>query len=268
MTALAELDTPAAVVDLDRVERNLARAQAYADAHGFKLRPHVKTHKLPAFARRQVELGAIGITCQKLGEAEAMAKGGLRDIFITYNIIGNAKLARLVALHEQVTLSVVADSPETVRGYAARFHDAAHPLTVLVECDTGAGRCGVQTPEAALDLAWQVAAEPGLRFGGLMTYPPRGAAVAVQDWLARATDLLARAGLPAPVVSSGGSPGLYAAADVPATTEYRPGTYIYSDRMQVAWGLGRLEDCALTVLATVVSRPTSSRAVIDAGLLC
>lgn len=265
MTGIADLDTPVVVIDLDRVEANLARAQAYADKHGLRLRPHVKTHKLPVLARRQVELGAVGITCQKLGEAEAMADGGLRDILITYNILGDAKLARLAALHARVTLSVVADSPEAVRGYAARFADPSPPLTVLVECDTGAGRCGVQSPQAALDLARAIHAAPGLRFGGLMTYPPRGGAAAVQDWLARATALLKAAGLPPPVVSSGGSPDLYAAAELHSVTEHRPGTYVYSDRMQVGWGHGTLADCALTVLATVVSRPTPTRAIVDAG---
>lgn len=260
-----ELDTPAVLVDLDRAEANITRAQAYADAHGFKLRPHVKTHKLPALARRQMELGAAGITCQKLGEAEAMAEGGLPDILLTYNILGDRKLDRLATLHARIRISVVADSDVTVQGYATRFTDPAHPLTVLVECDTGAVRCGVQTPEEALALARAIAAAPGLRFGGLMTYPPRGAEAEVQAWLARAVDLLTREGLPPPVVSSGGSPGFYRSAEIPAASEQRPGTYIYSDRMQVGWGHGTLEDCALTVLATVVSRPTPTRAVIDAG---
>lgn len=265
MTRVADLDTPAAVVDLDRAEANLARAQAYAEAKGLSLRPHVKTHKLPLLARRQVELGAVGVTCQKLGEAEAMAEGGIGDILITYNIIGAPKLDRLSALHRRVRVAVVADSAEAVEGYARRFDDPSHPLRVLVECDTGMARCGVQTPEEALALARRIAEAPGLRFGGLMTYPPRAAEPAVQAWLSRAVALLTEAGLPPPVVSTGGSPGMYRAAEVAAATEHRPGTYVYSDRMQVGWGLGTLEDCALTVLATVVSRPTPDRAVIDAG---
>jgi D-serine deaminase-like pyridoxal phosphate-dependent protein len=259
-----DIDTPAVLIDLDRVEANLRRAQDHADAAGLRLRPHVKTHKLPGLARRQVELGAIGITAQKLGEAEAMADGGLTDIFLPYNIIGPAKLARLRALHDRVVLSVTADSAETVAGYAAAFADPAHPLPVLVECDTGAGRCGVQTPQAARDLARRIAAARGLRFGGLMTYPPRGAEDAVSSWLAAARDLILADGLPVPVISSGGTPGLMRASGG-LLTEYRPGTYIYSDRMQVAWGHGTLGDCAMTVLATVVSRPTPDRAILDAG---
>ncbi len=259
-----EIDTPAVLVDLDKVEANLARAQDYADAHGLKLRPHVKTHKLPEMALRQMALGAIGITCQKLGEAEAMADGGLTDIFLPYNILGPAKLDRLAALHGRVALSVTADSPETVFGLAARFVQD-HPLTVLIECDTGAARCGVQSTDAAVALALEIAGHAGLRFGGLMTYPPRGAMAATQDWLTAAKDALEAEGLPPPVISTGGTPDLMHAAEVSVATEYRPGTYIYSDRMQVAWGHGTLEDCALTVKATVVSRPTETRAVLDAG---
>ena len=226
-----DIDTPAVLVDLDKAEANLRAAQAYADAHGLPLRPHVKTHKLPRFARLQVELGAIGITAQKLGEAEAMADGGLTDIFLPYNILGAAKLDRLNNLHQRITLSVTADSAATVQGYAGRFTDPAKPLTVLVECDTGAGRCGVQTAGEAVDLARAINAAPGLSFGGLMTYPPRGGMVQTAAWLASAIAALTAAGLPPKVVSSGGTPDLWHAADVAVITEYRPGTYIYKDRM-------------------------------------
>lgn len=260
-----QLDTPAVVIDLERVEANLARAQAYADANGFALRPHIKTHKLPRFAMRQVELGAAGITCQKLGEAEVMADAGLKDIFIPYNILGEAKLDRLAALHDRVALSVTADSEVTVAGYARRFTDPGHKLPVLVECDTGGGRCGVQSPAAAVALASAIDMAAGLRFEGLMTYPPRGRLAEVEAWLAEAASLLAGAGLKAARISNGGSPDFYESAAVSSASEHRPGTYIYSDRMQVAFGHGGLSDCALTVLATVVSRPTPERAILDAG---
>lgn len=260
-----QIDTPAVLIDLDRAEANLRRAQDYADLHGLRLRPHVKTHKLPGLARAQMALGAVGITAQKLGEAEAMADGGLGDIFLPYNILGAAKLARLRALHQRVILSVTSDSDAVLDGYGATFTDAAHPLPVLIECDTGAARCGVQSPAQALALARRIADTPGLRFGGLMTYPPRDGEAATDRWLIAARDLLSAAGLPPQVISTGGSPGLYRAAQVTAATEYRPGTYIYGDRMQVAWGLGTWEDCAMTVLATVVSRPTETRAILDAG---
>ncbi len=261
----ADLDTPAVLVDLEKVERNLRRARDYAERHGLSLRPHIKTHKLLRFARRQLDLGARGITCQKLGEAECMADGGIDDILVTYNILGAAKLARLAALHARIRLAVVADSREVVDGYAAAFTDPRKPLSVLVECDTGAGRCGVQTPAAALELAKAIAAPPGLRFAGLMTYQPQGATATTDAWLAEARRLLCAAGLPPETVSAGGTPDLLRAAEISSATEYRPGTYIYSDRMQVAWGHGTLEDCALTVLTTVVSRPTAERAILDAG---
>ena len=253
------------LIDLDKVAANLARAQAYADAHGIRLRPHVKTHKLPRFARDQMALGAVGITAQKLGEAEAMADGGLSDIFLPYNIIGASKLARLAALARRVRLSVTCDNAMVLSGYAATFTAPETPLTVLVECDTGAGRCGVQTPQQAVALAQAIAAAPGLRFGGLMTYPPREGEAATNAWLLATRVALAETGLPPPVISAGGSPGLYRAHLVTAASEHRPGTYIYSDRMQVAWGLGTWDDCAMTVLATVVSRPTETRAILDAG---
>lgn len=261
MPTIADLDTPAVLIDIDRVEANLARVQAHADKQGYALRPHIKTHKLPRFAKRQVELGAVGITVQKLGEAEVMADAGLADIFLPYNILGPKKLARLKALNERVTLSVTADSPDTLAGYAAT---ADKPLTVLIECDSGGGRCGVQTPAQALALAHQIALAPGLRFGGLMTYPPLHGVEKSNAWLAEAVALLGQAGIAVPRVSSGNSPDMWAPAAAPVT-ERRPGTYIYYDRFQVKERVASLDDCALTVLATVVSRPTATRIVIDAG---
>src|SRR6185437_3630908 len=265
MTTIDDLETPAIVIDLARVEANLKRAQAHADANGYKLRPHTKTHKIPRFAQRQVELGAHGITVQKLGEAEVMADAGLTDIFVPYNIIGDKKLSRLKALNERITIAVTADSRDTVAGYAAAFaRSAAPPLTVLVECDTGGARCGVQSPAQALALARQIESSPGLRFGGLMTYPPRGEMAAADRWLGEAKTMLETAGIEVPVVTAGNSPDMWHVGDR-VVTERRPGTYIYFDRSQVAFGAAGSEDCALTVLATVVSRPTSTRAIVDAG---
>lgn len=261
---VTEVDTPAVLIDLDRVEANLKRAQDYADAHNLALRPHIKTHKLPQLAKRQLALGAIGITCQTIGEAEAMADAGITDIFLPYNILGSAKLNRLAALNARVTIAVTADSAETIGSYAAAF-TAAAPLVVLVECDTGANRCGVQTPDQAVTLARLINDSPGLIFGGLMTYPPTNGIRVADTWLARTKQALDAADLSPPVISSGGTPDLLQAGEATVTTEYRPGTYIYSDRMQVALGHGRLDDCALTVKATVVSRPTENRAVLDAG---
>jgi D-serine deaminase-like pyridoxal phosphate-dependent protein len=260
-----DIDTPAVLIDLDRALANIARAQAHADAHGIKLRPHIKTHKLPFFAKKQVEAGAVGITCQKLGEAEVMADAGLTDIFLPYNILGEAKLARLMALHRRITISVTVDNDASLAGLAAAFTDKTHTLKVLIECDTGMGRCGVQTPGEALLLARKISGAPGLRFGGLMTYPAAGKQREAEAWLARAVQELAEAGIACQTVTSGGTPDLWASGGNKAVTEYRPGTYIYLDRYQVAQGVGALEDCALTVLSTAVSRPTADRAILDAG---
>ncbi|MFC6490427.1 D-TA family PLP-dependent enzyme [Nitratireductor sp. GCM10026969] len=260
-----EIETPAVVIDRDRVEANLRKAQDHADAHGLALRPHIKTHKLPQFARRQVELGARGITCQKLGEAEVMAEAGLDDILLTYNILGEAKLERLRRLADTITLAATADSAYTVDGYATAFADAPRPFRVLVECDTGMGRCGVQSPEEAVALARRIEEAGGLAFGGLMTYPAAGRQKEAEKWLAAALEAFAAAGIQVPAVSSGGTPDMWHARGNRLVTEYRIGTYIYMDRSLVARGTCSLADCALSVLATVVSAPTAGRIVIDAG---
>lgn len=262
---LAALDTPAVVIDLDIVERNLRRAQDYADAHKIALRPHIKTHKIPEFAHRQITLGAYGITCQKLGEAEVMADAGISDILITYNLIGAAKMARLVALRRRIDIKVVADSPEVVLGLSAAMSAAGLTLPVMVECDTGAHRCGVVEPEAAARLGGLIAKSPGLHFLGLMTYPPHGGIAAASTWVGRALEDCRREGLAVEVVSSGGTPDLAHAHELHGVTEHRPGTYIYNDRSLVERGACGWEDCALTVQATVVSRPSADRCIIDAG---
>ncbi|WP_296743716.1 D-TA family PLP-dependent enzyme [Mesorhizobium sp.] len=265
MPSIDDLDTPAILIDAARAEANISKAQAHADAHGLKLRPHIKTHKLPYWAKKQVAAGAVGITCQKIGEAEVMADAGLADIFLPYNILGRAKLERLQALHGRVTLSVTADSHETLEGLAATFTDAGHPLSVLVECDTGMGRCGVQSPAEVLELAKAIDKAKGLSFGGLMTYPAAGRATEAEAWLKIARDALAAAGLRCERISSGGTPDMWRSGEDSIVTEYRPGTYIYLDRYQVAKGVGTIGDCALTVLATVVSHPTKTRAILDSG---
>ncbi len=261
------LDTPSVVIDMDLVRANIRRFQAYADTNGFKVRPHIKTHKLPLVTDMQLAAGAIGITCQKVSEAEAMVAGSpaVTDVLITYNIVGAKKLARLVALARKVRLSVVADSADVVDGLSAAFAGEASPLAVLVECDTGANRCGVGAPEDAAALARKIAAAPGLVFGGLMTYPPAGGEAAVQAFMSEAKALIEADGLTVPVITSGGTPTMMRAAEAPVVTEYRPGTYVYNDRSLVMRGACGWDDCALTVLATVVSVPADNRAIIDAG---
>lgn len=261
-----EIDTPAVLVDLDIAENNIDRFQAHCDQHGLALRPHIKTHKLPFLAKRQVEAGAIGITCQKISEAEAMiAEGGIDDVLLTYNILGETKLGRLRAISTKVRLTVVADNSAVVQGLSRAFSDADNPLRVLIECDTGAKRCGVTSAEEALALAKEIDALPGLHFAGLMTYPPVNGEEQVQSWMSSAKELIAQAGYPVEVVSNGGSPGMWQAQSVPVATEYRIGTYVYNDRSLQAHGTCAWDDCALSVLVTVVSVPTNSRAIIDAG---
>ncbi|MBS1165168.1 MAG: alanine racemase [Proteobacteria bacterium] len=267
LTELANLSTPSVVIDLDVARANIRRFQAYADAHGLNVRPHIKTHKLPHLAELQIEAGAVGITCQKVSEAAAMVAGSqaIRDVLITYNIVGVEKIARLAALARQVRLSVVADSPAVVAGLSEGFAAMSAPLTVLVECDTGANRCGVASPGDAAALASTIATAPGLVFGGLMTYPPAGGEAAVQRFMSEAKKLIEAKGLAVPVISSGGTPTMMQAANAPVVTEYRPGTYVYNDRSLVTRGACGWEDCALAVLTTVISVPAATRAIVDAG---
>jgi D-serine deaminase-like pyridoxal phosphate-dependent protein len=259
---IEELDTPVLVADLDAVERNIAAMQAYCDEHGFDLRPHIKTHKIPELARRQVAAGACGITCQKLGEAEVMADAGLDDILISFPLVGTAKAERLAALARRITVSVVGDSAAVANGLAPVLAREGLEIEFLVECDTGNARTGVQTPDEAAELAALVARLDGLRFGGLMTYPtlPESG-----PWLRAAREAVERAGLAVERVSGGGTPTLRQTHEVGQVTEVRPGTYIYGDRACIANGSVPLEDCALRVLATVVSTPTPTRAILDAG---
>jgi D-serine deaminase-like pyridoxal phosphate-dependent protein len=257
-----DLDTPAFVVDLDVMEANLQAAQRYLDQHGLVARPHVKTHKIPAIAQMQIAAGAAGLTCQKIGEAEVMAAAGLRDLFLPYNIVGAAKLERLVALARAVTLSVTVDSETVARGLSAAFNLAGLELPVLVECDTGGARCGAPTPDAAADLAQTIARLPGLRFAGLMTYP---SSPAFDPFMAAARQRLAAVGLGPERVSGGGTPTLYSAHTYREVTEYRAGEYLYGDRSHLVSGNMPLERIAARVITTVVSRPTPARAILDAG---
>ena len=257
-----DLETPVPVIDADRVERNLRAMQDYCDRHGLKLRPHIKTHKLPHLARRQVKLGAVGITCQKLGEAEVMADAGIDDILISYPLIGPAKALRLAALARRLRMSVAVDNALALDTAAAAAGAAGAEIGILVEFESGANRVGVATVEEALALARRVVATPGLRFEGLMTYPLGPAAAA---FIAAARERFSAEGIAIPTVSGGGTPAAWSAHMVPGVTELRVGTYAYHDRATVAAGAATLDDCALHVVATVVSRPTADRAVIDAG---
>ena len=265
MTSIFDVETPAVLIDLDVVEANIERAQSLFDGLGIGFRPHIKTHKIPFLAELQMKQGAIGIAAQKISEAEVFAAAGFTDILLCFNLLSPAKIARLRALMDHCHMTVVADNFEVVRALSAGMSGSEPRLDVLVECDTGMGRCGVQSPEAARDLAKVIDAAPGLHFAGLMAYPAPGSAAKVQAFMTQARDLCVAEVGHCEVISGGGTPSLLDAGLAPVLTEYRAGTYIYNDRSLVARGACKLEDCALTVLATVVSRPTATRAILDAG---
>lgn len=259
---VADLETPVPVIDLDRVEHNLETMQTYCDRYGLALRPHIKTHKIPQLARRQIELGAHGITCQKLGEAEVMADAGCADILLTYPLVGDAKAIRLGALARRVTVRVGIDNPVALVTVAAGARLAEREIGILIEFESGKDRTGVRSVDDALDLARAAHATAGVRFDGLMTYP---STAATATFVAAAMPRFAAAGLPIAIVSGGGTPHGYHAHEIAGLTEVRAGTYIYHDRATVGAGAATLEECAVHVHATVVSRPAPNRAIIDAG---
>lgn len=259
---MMDVDTPRLIADLDAVERNIARMQTYSNEHNIALRPHIKTHKIPALAEKQLHAGAVGIACQKLGEAEVMSDSGIRDIFITFPLIGQEKAKRLATLTEKTHVAVAGDSVKVAEGLSAILHSEGVEVDFFVECDTGFHRTGVQTPTDAADLAEIVASLPGLRFTGLMTYPTNTES---RPWLCTARNEIERRGLTVECISGGGTPTAFSTHLIPEITEIRVGTYVFGDRSCIHNHSVALADCALRVLATVVSRPTRDRAILDAG---
>jgi D-serine deaminase-like pyridoxal phosphate-dependent protein len=260
-----EFGTPALVIDLDIVEHNITKAQAYCDAAGIRNRPHIKTHKSPILAAMQRDAGAIGITCQKLGEAEVMADAGLDDILITYNLLGEEKIGRLGRLSAEKTVTVAADNPVTISGLPMAARIAGRPINVVVECDSGRKRAGVETPGEAIDLAKMIASLPDLSFAGFVFYPPDKTVVSSQNFLHEAVSGVRAIGIEPRILSSGGSPNLGMLKEFHGITEHRAGTYIYNDRMMMAHKMATLDECALHVYATVVSRAGEERGILDAG---
>jgi D-serine deaminase-like pyridoxal phosphate-dependent protein len=262
-----QLETPVPVVDMDRMEANISRLQAYLDDQHIANRPHIKTHKIPEIAWMQIKAGAVGITCQKVSEAEVMAEAGLTDIFIPYNIIGESKLNRLMNLAKRIKVSVTTDSEVVTRGLSNAAQNAGLTLEVLVECDTGAQRCGVQSPQAAAALGKIISSSPNLHFGGLMTYPNMSlpSKEGVAEFVNQARALLQKDGIKIERVSGGGTPTMWQADSSSGITEHRAGIYVYGDRLTLRSGALSLETCALRVWSTVVSRPTADRGILDAG---
>lgn len=265
MMKVQDLETPVVTIDLDKLEKNIARAQAMVSAQGLKNRPHIKTHKIPDIAKMQLAAGASGITCQKLSEAEVFIDAGITDdILITFNIVGEKKTEHLMRLSERVNkLTVVADNEDVIRGLSEAGVRHGRDVPILIENDVGFGRNGVQSPEAALSLARFAMNMPRIKFEGLMAFPTTGEKAVA--YLNRAVELFKEEGIPLPIVSGGGTPAMMTLADFPMLTEHRAGTYVFNDVMMVESGFASWDECALTVRATVVSVPTADRAIVDAG---
>ncbi len=270
---IAELETPIPVVDLDRLARNLDRAAAYATTHGLALRPHIKTHKSPRIAAEQLKRGAVGVTCATPFEAELMSEV-CSDVLVAYPPVGSARASRLAALPSATKLTVALDSLRAIDDIAAAARTADRPIGVYVELDLGMHRVGTPTLDEAIALARAVRERPPLEFAGIAFYPghvresvdqQQTKLDALDTSLRAAIDAFDAAGLHPAVVSGGSTPTLWHTHELSGVTEFRPGTYVYNDRTTAAIGACAWEDCAFTVLATVVSTAVPGQAGVDAG---
>ena len=277
----AELDTPALVVDLDALERNLDRMAGAARAAGIALRPHVKTHKSVAIARMQLERGAVGVCVQTVSEAEAMVAGGIRDVFVANEVVGAGKLRRLARLACAALITVCVDDPRNLDDLGDAVRRAGSSVGVIVEMNTAEYRAGVPPGEPFLRLARRVKATPSVRFAGLQAY--NGVAQHIRDHASRlaaterntalvqeSVDLLARHGIECEVVSGGGTGTYDLEAASKVYNEIQPGTYVFMDADYLAnrdrfGGPFRDFEVCLYVLATVMSRRPGI-AIVDAGL--
>jgi D-serine deaminase-like pyridoxal phosphate-dependent protein len=274
-TPVDEIDTPALLIDLDALQENALRMAGFFAARPSSLRPHAKTHKCPQIARRQLELGASGITCAKLGEAEIMADAGIRDLLIANQIVGSLKIDRLTKLAARCDLMVAVDNATNVAELSRVCQEKQVALRVLVEVDIGMGRCGVQPGKPVQELARKVVDAPGLHFAGLQAYEghlvlqkdPGKRAAGIREaagLLEQSCDLLLKDGIPVPLVSGGGTGTYDLTADTPPWNEIQAGSYILMD---ATYHQVRPEfRLALHVLATVISRPVPERIVTDAGM--
>ncbi|MCC6316749.1 MAG: alanine racemase [Gemmatimonadaceae bacterium] len=268
-----ELETPCALVDLDRLAVNLDRMASYAVLHGLSLRPHIKTHKSPRIAAEQLRLGAVGLTCATPRELEVMADVS-NDLLLAYPLLGASKLRRVMDLPRPVRVAVGLDSMIAVDALAEAAEAADRDVDVLVEVDFGMHRVGAQSPEEALALALHIRSRPLLHFAGVMFYPGH-IREHVQQQEANLDKLRAdvqglievmrRGGVNPRVVSGGSTPAAWRMHEIPGVTEVRPGTYVYNDRTTAALGACTWDDCAFTVLGTVVSTAVAGQAVVDCG---
>jgi D-serine deaminase-like pyridoxal phosphate-dependent protein len=272
---LSDLPTPQVVIDHARLRANIDRVQRLADTAGVRLRPHAKTHKSPIIAKWQITRGAVGICCAKLGEAEVFADAGVTDIRLPYPV-NPANASRVIALMDRVALSIIVDHPDVARGWSDTMHRAGRTLDVLIKVDVGFHRCGIDPSADPLGFIRTIASLPGLRLRGLLSHAGHGyhaasdaelAAVAAteRDTLVDLQQRAGQSGIALDELSVGATPTLRFSARQTGLTELRPGNYVYFDRTQVALGAASLDDCALTVLATVVSKPAADRIILDAG---
>jgi len=270
---ISDLPTPAVLVDAARLTRNLDRMQAAVSARSLRLRPHAKTHKSPYIARMQIERGAAGICCAKLGEAEVFADAGITDIRLPYPL-NPANAGRVLALADRAALSFIVDDAGVARAWSETAMRAGRRLDVLIKVDVGFHRCGIDPDSVqAPAIVREVASLPGLRFRGLLSHAghayganseSEAAAIAAAE--ARILrDLAATSAVPCEEISVGATPTARFSLQQTGLTELRPGNYAYYDRTQVALGSAAFDDCALTVLARVVSRPAADRVIFDSG---
>jgi D-serine deaminase-like pyridoxal phosphate-dependent protein len=271
-----ELDTPCLVVDESILHRNIAEMAAFAASTGVTLRPHMKTHKTPEIARMQIAAGAVGATCAKVGEAEALVDGaGVEDVLLAYPVVGAPKIRRLLALMERAHVTVALDSREAGEALSAAMTAEGRVLDVYVEVNTGQDRAGAVAGNDAVALALDLERLPGLRVVGVMTHeghaslsPPErieSVALSAGRALVETAEAIRAEGLDVQHISVGSTPSAPYTPTVPGITEMRPGTYVFNDNSAFRYGRLGLDRCALRIASTVVSRPAPDRAVLDAG---
>jgi D-serine deaminase-like pyridoxal phosphate-dependent protein len=271
---VSDIDTPALVVDLDILDWNLGRAADYARSHGLRLRPHTKTHKSTRIGRRQLDAGAAGLTVAKVSEAEVMLGASPSDLLIAYPIVGRAKLERLAEVARRTRVTVALDSEAAVRDLSAAASAAKVEIGILAEVDVGLNRVGVSPGAPLLELARTILHLPGVRFEGITCYPGHvkstsaeglAALARVGETLRGILDEFERAAIAVPIVSAGSTPTLFHSHEVDGVTEIRPGTYVYNDMNTVLSGACALDDCAASILATVVSTARPGQMIVDGG---
>ena len=273
---LQRLRTPCVLVDKTRVERNLGRMQSAASARGLRLRPHAKTHKSIEMAGRQMAGGAVGICCAKLGEAEVFADAGIRDIRLPYPL-HPVNAERVLDLLDRTRLSFIVDDSGVARGWSDALAQSGREVDILVKVDVGFHRCGIDPGrDDAAGLVARIASLPGLRFRGLLSHAGHGYAATSEEQIREVAageartlralaDRVRALGVEVTEISVGATPTVRYSLHEDGLTEVRPGNYIYFDRTQVSLGAASWDDCALTVLARVVSKPAPDRIILDSG---